>query len=107
MNSLNSVMVEGKVIDEIIELKKTVKGMSFVEFSIRQQRKRKNDDDQWEAIEYPLPVLIYADLAEKMYKAGLVGKDVRIVGRLGYFKEAKHTIKIIAEYIETKPVGGK
>ena len=108
MNSLNSIILEGNIVQEPV-LRETAKGTKVSSFSVMCMRTYKQDENYEKEISF-FDIDAWGKLAELSVKNGTKGRGVRVVGRLKQSRwvdsEEKNRTKvsIIAEHIEFKPV---
>ncbi len=107
MNSLNTIIVEGNVVQEPV-LRTTTKGTHICIFSLMTIRTFKKDDAYEKEISF-FEVETWAKLADICIKNASKGRGVRVVGRLKQNRweddaGKKHAkIGIVAEHVEFKP----
>ncbi len=108
MNSLNTIIVEGNVVQEPV-MRETPKGTHVCTFSLMTIRSYKKDDSYEKEISF-FEVETWAKLAELCMKNVSKGRGVRVVGRLkqsrweGTDGKKRAKIGIIAEHVEFKPM---
>jgi single-strand DNA-binding protein len=108
MNTLNSILIEGNVVNDAI-VRETPTGSLVCNFSIASNRYYKQDDEFEQETSY-FEIETWSKLAESCGKCCLKGRGVRISGRIKQNKwtdsEGKNQSKIIviAEHVEFKPV---
>ncbi len=108
MNSLNTIIVEGSVVQEPV-MKETAKGTHVCTFSVMTVRTYKKDEAYEKEISF-FDVDAWGKLAELSMKHTAKGRGIRVVGRLKQNRWVstdgkKHAkIGIIAEHIEFKPM---
>lgn len=109
MNSLNSILIEGKVHRDAV-LSETPKGSKVLAFKINSYRYFRQADDEIEEEQSYFDIEAWGKLAESGAKQLLMGRGVRIVGRLKEDRwtdnegKAMRNVKVIAEHIEYKPI---
>ncbi len=108
MNSLNTIIVEGNVVQEPV-MRETPKGTHVCTFSLMTVRSYKKDDSYEKEISF-FEIETWAKLADATIKNVSKGRGVRVVGRLKQSRwesedGKKHAkIGIIAEHVEFKPM---
>lgn len=108
MNSLNSIILEGNIVQEPV-LRETAKGTAVGTFSIMCTRTYKQDEGFEKEVSF-FNIDVWGKQAELTVKNGTKGRGVRVVGRLKQSRwvdsEEKNRSKItvVAEHIEFKPV---
>ncbi len=108
MNSLNTIIVEGNVVQEPV-MRTTTKGTKICIFSLMTVRSYKKDDSYEREVSF-FEVETWAKLAELSIKNVSKGRGVRVVGRLKQNRwesddGKKHAkIGIVAEHVEFKPM---
>lgn len=108
MNSLNSILIEGKVHRDAV-ITETPKGSKVLSFKINSYRYFRQPDDEIEEEKSCFDVEAWGKLAESGEKELLMGRGVRIVGRLKEDRwtdsegKAMRNVKVVAEHIEYKP----
>ncbi len=108
MNSLNTIIVEGSVVQEPV-MRETPKGTHICTFSLMTVRAYKKDDNYEREVSF-FEVETWAKLAELCMKNVAKGRGVRVVGRLKQSRwdgtdGKKHAkIGIVAEHVEFKPM---
>ncbi len=108
MNSLNTIIVEGNVVQEPV-MRETAKGTHICIFSLMTVRSYKKDDGYEKEVSF-FEVETWAKLAELCMKNVAKGRGVRVVGRLKQNRwdgadGKKHAkIGIVAEHVEFKPM---
>ncbi|MGI5174221.1 single-stranded DNA-binding protein [Treponema sp. OMZ 840] len=108
MNSLNSIILEGNVVQEPV-LRETAKGTQVCTFSVMCMRTYKQDDSYEKEISF-FDIDAWGKLAELSIKNGVKGRGVRVVGRLKQSRwvdseeKNRSKITIVAEHIEFKPL---
>ena len=108
MNSLNSILLEGTLIEDPNE-SRTENDALVCSFSIMANRSYKKEKDLIQEESY-FQVEVYSTIAEACLKHLQKGRGVRVVGRLKQDRwldenENQHSqIKIIAEHVEFKPI---
>lgn len=107
MNSLNSILVEGNLVDDP-KLSYTSKGTSVCKFVIASNCFYKLDDEYQKEVSF-FDVTTWARLAENCGEYLKKGRGVRIIGRLkqdrwkGIDGKEKSRVYIIADQVEFKP----
>lgn len=108
MNSLNSIILEGNVVQEPV-LRTTPKGTPVCTFSLMCMRTYKQDEGYEKEISF-FDVDAWSKLADVCVKNGTKGRGLRVVGRL---KQSRWTdlegknhskVSVVAEHVEFKPV---
>lgn len=108
MNSLNSIILEGNIVQEPV-LRTTPKGTPVCTFSLMCMRTYKQDEGYEKEISF-FDVDAWAKLADVCVKNGTKGRGLRVVGRL---KQSRWTdlegknhskVSVVAEHVEFKPV---
>ncbi|MGL1892195.1 MAG: single-stranded DNA-binding protein [Spirochaetaceae bacterium] len=108
MNSLNSILLEGTLIEDPDE-SSTDNDAMVCSFSIMANRSYKKEKDLIQEESY-FPIEVYSNIAEACLKHLHKGRGVRVVGRLKqdrWLDENENQlsqIKIIAEHVEFKPI---
>ncbi len=108
MNSLNTIIVEGNVVQEPV-MRETTKGTHICTFSLMTVRAYKKDEDYEKEISF-FEVETWTKLADICMKNASKGRGVRVVGRLKQSRwegndGKKHAkIGIVAEHVEFKPI---
>lgn len=108
MNSLNSIILEGNIVQEPV-LRETAKGTKVSSFSVMCMRTYKQDENYEKEISF-FDIDAWGKLAELSVKNGTKGRGVRVVGRLKQSRwvdseeKNRSKVSIIAEHIEFKPV---
>lgn len=80
MNSLNSIILEGNIVQEPV-LRETAKGTKVSSFSVMCMRTYKQDENYEKEISF-FDIDAWGKLAELSVKNGTKGRGVRVVGRL-------------------------
>ena len=107
-NNLNSVIIEGNL-TKSAEFDSTQKGTGFCTFSVATNRYFKSGEEILHEVSY-FDVEAWGKLADSCRGLLTKGSGVRVVGRLKQDRwnsedgKAKSRVKIVAEYIESKPV---
>lgn len=108
MNSLNSIILEGNIVQEPV-LRETAKGTSVGTFSIMCTRTYRQDAGYEKEVSF-FNIDVWGKLAELTLKNGTKGRGVRVVGRLKQSRwvdsdeKNRSKITVVAEHIEFKPV---
>lgn len=103
MNSLNSILIEGKV--ESVETQ-TLPGTEVCNIELIAERTFKDSRGEEVKEESVFPIQCYGTLAEMCKTKTLKGKNIRVVGRLTQKKwrdtdgKAHSKVVVIAEHIE-------
>ena len=95
MNSLNSIILEGNIVQEPV-VRETAKGTKVCSFSVMCMRTYKQDETYEKEISF-FDIDAWGKLAELSIKNATKGRGVRVVGRL---KQSRW----VDEHIEFKPV---
>jgi single-strand DNA-binding protein len=107
MNNLNSILIEGNLVNEPV-LKTTVKGTMVCVFSIASNRFFKRENSVVQEVSY-FDIQTWARLAETCGAEGRKGRPVRIVGRLKQERwndvagQEHAKVLIVAEHVEWRP----
>lgn len=109
MNSLNSILLEGKL-DRAPETKKTPKGATICTFTVKSVRWIKDPNGKQDPEYSYFEVEAWAALADRCAHELTEGRGVRVVGRLKqnltFHEDGTKTEKvvIVAEHVDFKPV---
>lgn len=112
MNNLNSILVEGNLVQDPV-LKTTTKGTTVCTFSIASNRFFSGSGGEAEKEVSFFDVETWARLAENCNNIGKKGRGVRVVGRLKQERwvssdgKQNSKIVIVAEHVEFKPTMNK
>jgi len=106
MNSLNSILLEGRLTADP-DHKVLESGKSVCNFSIASERFYKVDDEHKKEVSF-VKVEVWAGLADSCNQYLEKGRGVRIVGRIKQHRwvkegENQSEIRIVAEHVEFKP----
>lgn len=107
MNALNSILIEGDLIDDPVT-KETPRGSTVCTFSIASSRFYKQDEDFEEEVSH-FDIESWGKIAERCKENLAKDLGVRVVGRLKQERwtddegKAQSKIKVVAEHIEYKP----
>ena len=98
MNDLNSIILEGKVVEKPMfdDTGKLVSALFPI--SVRRTFKTSNDETLEES--YKFDIETYGELAKACNKYCNLNRGVRVVGRLA---EREGKVSVVAEHIEFKP----
>lgn len=110
MNCLNSLLLEGNVLDKPAELQ-TDSGRTGCEFFVESIRRVKTGPEKYIEEKYVFFVEAWGKMAESCAAHARAGRGVRIVGRLaqGFWKDNEGSILevpkvyVVADHIEFKP----
>lgn len=107
MNSLNSLIVEGRLVKDAI-LKELPSGLKVGEMTIAVNRGRKDSDGNWiDEVSY-FEISSFGKMAEVSADKGKKGSEIRVVGRLkqerwnGPDGKSNSKVVIVAEHIDYK-----
>jgi len=107
MNSLNSILIEGNLVDDP-RLSETPKGTPVCTFSIASDRFYKADGDVEKEVSF-FDVETWGRLGEACAENLKKGRGVRVVGRLKQDRwqqdgQQHSRVKVVAEHVEFKPL---
>jgi single-strand DNA-binding protein len=107
MNNLNSVLIEGTLMEDALYATK-LKGEQVCTFAIVSNHYDKNGDEH-EKTESHITIEVRAKLARTCYEEGHKGRGVRVVGRLkeeSWYDaggKVRSKVWIVAEHVEFRP----
>jgi single-strand DNA-binding protein len=107
MNNLNSVLLEGNLVNDPV-FRKTEKGTSLCTFTVASDRFFNQGSGLEKEVSF-FDVETWAKLAETCHNLGRKGRGVRVVGRLkqdrwtGADGKPHSKISIVAEHVEFRP----
>jgi len=99
MNALNSILIEGNVVDTP-EKRETVHGRTICNFKIVNSRFEYHGGTP-EKEDSIFDIEAYGKLAESCVESCTEGRGVRVVGSLKRYEDG--SVKIVAEHVEFKP----